>query len=360
MSWELGKVTNYREIFLLLFRMYKKNVSLKPYTTFKIGGKARYYTEINSKSDLVKASQFAEEQNLPLLVIGGGSNVLMQDEVINAVVIRLTNTAVAITVDSEKVFVMSGAGKNWDELVEEMVSKGYQGIECLSGIPGTVGAAPIQNIGAYGQEIKDTFHSLEAFDRHTQKFVTFMSNDCKFGYRDSVFKSEKNKGRYIVYSVTLMLNTNAAPSCRYESLEGYLDEHSITNPTLLEARQAVLFVRESKLENPNKVYNSGSFFKNPVVTQKTIEKLQKVYPTIPFFPYKNKMKLSAGWLIDNAGWKGKSYKNVGVSSKHALVLINPEGKGTAAQIKELAGKIQDDVREKFGVDLEPEVNYITV
>ena len=188
--------------------------------------------------------------------------------------------------------------------------------------------------------------------------MTFRNEECKFGYRDSIFKSEKYKGRYVVYSVTFKLNFGAKPSCRYESLAGYLDEHNITDPTLKETREAVLAVRDMKLENPQKVYNSGSFFKNPVVTKKKVEDLQKAYPEIPNFPYEDKMKLSAGWLIDNAGWKGKSYKNVGVSKKHALVLVNPKGRGTAAEIRELAEKIQSDVKEKFGVNPDPEVNYI--
>ncbi len=338
---------------------FRENVSLKHYTTFRIGGKARYFAEIITRDQLEKVASFAKSMNLPVVVLGGGSNVLLTDEVIEAFVIRLMNKKVVVREKTaSKVFVTAGAGKNWDEFVGEMVRSGYQGIECLSGIPGTVGAAPIQNIGAYGQEIKDTFEELEAYDLKDDKFVVFLSKDCKFGYRDSVFKSEKNKGRFVIFSVTFRLKIDAKPSCRYESLAFYLNEHNIEEPTLLETRNAVLAVRDMKLENPEKVYNSGSFFRNPVVSKETVNKLRKKYPDIPSFPFGNKMKIPAGWLIERAGWKGKKYKNVGVSDKHALVLVNPMGKGTAVEIKELAQNIQDDVKEKFGVTLLPEVNYI--
>ncbi len=339
--------------------MFKQSVPLKSYTTFNIGGEAQFFAEIFTKEELQKAVLFADEKNLPLLVLGGGSNVLMDDGLIEAVVIHLNNSEVNIENNKNNVIVSAGAGKNWDEFVEEMVEMGYSGIECLSGIPGTVGAAPIQNIGAYGQEIKDTFHSLEAFDRNTHSFVVFDNSQCNFGYRDSIFKRNENKGRYIVYSVSLKLSKAEHATSNYSSLTGYLQEHSLINPTIRDIRKAVLAIREMKLEDPRKVYNSGSFFKNPVVTSQKLSRLQGLYPDIPNFPFENNFKLSAGWLIDNAGWKGKSYKNVGVSAKHALVLINPTGKGTATEIKELADQIIKDVKTKFGIRLEPEVNYIS-
>ncbi|QQS38569.1 UDP-N-acetylmuramate dehydrogenase [Candidatus Woesebacteria bacterium] len=337
----------------------RESVSLKNRTTFSIGGNAKYFAQATTKSELVEICKFAKENKLQVVALGGGSNVLINDDGIDGVVVSLTNKDVEIKLRKSSVLVTVGAGKNWEELVGEMVKKGYQGIECLSGIPGTTGAAPIQNIGAYGQEIKETFVSLTAYDTKLGKFKRFSKKECQFGYRDSVFKRKGNKGRYIVYQVTLRLKKINVPKIKYQSLTGYLEAKNIVNPTLSQVRCAVLAIRSEKLENPKIVCNSGSFFKNPIVKKTVLKKLLTLHPDIPNFPNTaTTVKLSAGWLIDKAGWKGKKYKNVAVSTKHALVLTNPDKLGTAKEIKELAQKISLDVYDKFNVLLEPEVQFL--
>lgn len=339
----------------------RENVDLSRYTTFRIGGKARYFTEVFSKEGLLAAIKFAKTLKLPIVVLGEGSNVLVSDRGLNSVVIKLNNIEFRISKETKTyVLVKIGAGKNWDELVGELVDNNFQGVECLSGIPGNVGAAPVQNIGAYGQELADIFIELSAYDTKKDKFIRFRKKDCKFGYRTSLFKKKKNKGRYIIFDITLKLNKNKKPTVSYTSLREYLDLKGVKNPSLKEVRKAVLFVRSSKLEDPKRVYNTGSFFKNPLVDLSKFNELKGEYKEIPHYSHKDgRVKLSAGWLIESAGWKGRKYKNVAVSNKHALVIINPGGKGTAREIKNLADKISKDVKDKFGIFLKPEVQYLS-
>jgi UDP-N-acetylmuramate dehydrogenase len=240
-------------------------------------------------------------------------------------------------------------------LVEESVAKGLQGLECLSGIPGTVGAAPIQNIGAYGQELKDTFVSLEAYDITKEKIVTFSKDDCKFGYRESIFKSQDYWQKYIISSITLKLIKNGKPKADYESLKNYITSE---NSTLLDVRNSVLKVRAERLEDPNEVANAGSFFKNPIITSDEKAKLESKFPDVKTYPFEDGFKIPAAWLVENAGWKGKTYKNAGVSPKHALILINKTGHASAKEIYELSEQIISDVNKKFGIKLEREVQLI--
>jgi len=217
-----------------------------------------------------------------------------------------------------------------------------------------VGASPVQNIGAYGQEIADTFVSLTAYDIENEKSVTFNKEDCRFGYRESIFKEKSHWQKYIIVDVTLKFNKNAKLKINYESLKGYVKE----NPTLIDVRNAVLEVRKTKLEDPNKVGNAGSFFKNPTIDIEQKEKLQSKYSDIKIFPFENKFKVSAAWLIEKAGWKGKTHKGVGVSPKHALILINASGKAKAEDVLELSEMITTDIYKKFGIKLEREVQLI--
>jgi UDP-N-acetylmuramate dehydrogenase len=232
-------------------------------------------------------------------------------------------------------------------------------MECLSGIPGTVGAAPIQNIGAYGQELKNTFYSLKAYDSSSEKIVEFNNEDCQFSYRESIFKRPEFKGRYVITEVTFTLNVSEKPQVTYESLSRYLKERNFVNPTLLQVRKSVLEIRKGKFENPQEVGNAGSFFKNPVLASSQLDKIKEKYPDITCYDNGDgTCKVFAGWFIEKAGWKGGRLGNAAVSSKHALVLINPEGKASAKDVKTLANQIIKDVKNKFEIILEPEVQYI--
>jgi len=319
-------------------------------TSFKIGGKIKKYFEVKTKEELENAAKYAKENNLPIFVIGGGTDFLASDKEFNGAVIKYTGNNVSLNDE----MVTAEGGLLWDKLVEYSVKNNLQGIECLSGIPGTVGASPIQNIGAYGQELADTFVELTAYDIDKQKFVKFNKADCKFGYRESIFKQKSHWQKYIITDITLKLNKNTRSTVNYESLKGQLKD----KPTLMDVRNAVLEVRNEKLEDPEKVGNAGSFFKNPIINVSLKEKLEKEFPEIKIFPFGNKFKVSAAWLIETAGWKGKTYKDVGVSSKHALILVNKSGKANAHDLLKLSEMITSDVYKKFGVKLEREVQLI--
>jgi UDP-N-acetylenolpyruvoylglucosamine reductase len=319
-------------------------------TSLRIGGKIKKYFEVKNETEISDAIRYAKENNLPIFMIGGGTDFLASDKEFNGVVIKYIGDNVSLKDDE----VTAEGGLSWDKLVEYSVKNNLQGIECLSGIPGTVGASPIQNIGAYGQELADTFVELTAYDIEKQKFVRFNKTDCKFGYRESVFKQKSHWQKYVIVSVTLKLHKDAASTANYESLKGHIKN----NPTLMDVRNAILEVRNEKLENPMKVGNAGSFFKNPIVDVRQKEKLEKKFPGIKIFPFDDKFKVSAAWLIETAGWKGKSYKDAGVSPKHALILINKSGNAGAQDILKLSEMITDDVYKKFGVKLEREVQLI--
>ena len=339
--------------------LIKKNIPLKDLTTFRVGGYASYFVQVHNKKELLEVVDFAKSQNLPIFVLGGGSDILVSDEGFSGLVIKYSNAKLSFLEKGERVFVTAEAGMIWDNLVKECVSRNLQGVECLSGIPGSVGAAPIQNIGSYGQELKDSFLELNAFDFFENKFVVLQKKDCKFTYRESIFKDKKNKGRYLILNITLGLKKNLAPTLTYESLISYLKEKEIKNPTLAQVRNAVLEIRGQKLEDPKVLGNAGSFFKNPIVAKEVLEELKKEYKDIPYhYSDDGKAKLYAGWLVEKSGWRGKNYKNAKVSEKNALVILNPKGKASAKEVKDLADQISKDVYEIFKVRLEPEVQYI--
>lgn len=317
-------------------------------TTFRVGGEIGAYAELKDKSDVEWAVKEAKKRKLKMFILGDGSDILASDANFDNFVIRYTGKKYHIK-DS---YITAEAGMKWDDMVDLSVKNNLQGIECLSGIPGTVGAAPIQNIGAYGQELKDTFVSLEAFDIDKGEFVTFDKESCRFGYRESIFKEKSHWQKYIIVSVTLGLNKNAKPVVTYESLQ------IKNNPSLTDVRNSVLKVRREKLEDPGKIGNAGSFFKNPIVNLEQKNLLEKKFSGIKIYPFGDEFKISAAWLIEKAGWKGKTYKGAGVSSKHALVLINVDGHAKAEDILKLSEMIIDDVYKKFGVKLEREVQLI--
>ncbi|MFZ5932895.1 MAG: UDP-N-acetylmuramate dehydrogenase [Patescibacteria group bacterium] len=337
----------------------KKNVPFTTLTTFKIGGEAKYLAEVKNKEELKEAVAFAKKKDLPIFVLGGGSDILISDAGFDGVVVKYVGESVNFRQEGKSVDVTAAAGLTWDKLVANVVNKNLQGIECLSGIPGSVGASPIQNIGAYGQEIKDAFVSLSAYDIQKEEFVVLAKKDCGFSYRESIFKKPEAKGRYIITDITLKLKKGGEPLVAYESLKSYLKGKGIKNPTLSQIREAVLDLRGQRLEDPRVIGNAGSFFKNPIITKGEFSQIKKNYPQMPYHEVSgSKVKLFAGWLIENAGWRGRTYKNTKVSDKNALVIVNPEGKATAKEVRELAEKISDDVYQKFGVRLEPEVQYI--
>lgn len=340
----------------------KQNISLASLTTFKIGGQADYFVEVEEIKDLLKAVNFAKENKLEILIMGGGSNMVISDEGFRGLVIKMNNQTIQFGVEKDgKVSVTAGAGVIWDELVKQCVERNLQGIECLSGIPGSVGASPVQNIGAYGQEIKDIFIKLRALDMDRLELVDFPKNDCQFDYRDSIFKKAESKGKYIIWEVELSLNTNTAPAISYQSLKNYLEKIEITDPTLKQVRDAVIKLRKERHIDPQVAGNAGSFFKNPIVDKNTYKTLLTKYPDIQAFEVNaDQIKIFAGWLIEQAGWKGRELGNVAVSPKHALILINKTGKAKAAEVAQLAGNIQKDINKKFGVQLEREVNFINL
>ena len=320
--------------------------SLKELTTFKIGGIAKYYAEVETEHEILEVTKFINENSLKVFILGGGSDVLINDKGFDGIVIKFIGQGIKIEGNT----IIADAGLSWDKLVALSIDNNLQGVECMSGIPGTVGASPVQNIGAFGQELADIFLNLRAFEFKSGKFVIFSKEDCQFDYRESFFKKSENWQRYLITSVSLKLSKESQLKIKYESLSSYLNEKNIRNPSLKEIRDAVLNFRREKLENPNSYGNAGSFFKNPIVDKKI--------PGVPSYSFGNKHKLFAGWLIDKAGWKGKTHKGAGVSSKNALFLINKSGKANSSDIVELSEMIIDDVYKKFRVTLEPEVQFI--
>ena len=330
----------------------QQNISLKKYNTFGIDAIAKQFITANSIKEL---QEIITNKN-DIFLLGGGSNMLLTSNISKLVVhLNLKGIIVNDTAKSE-VFVTAEAGENWHDFVIWCISQNYGGLENLSLIPGNVGASPIQNIGAYGVEIKDTFHQLEAIEIETGKIKTFDKEACNFGYRNSVFKNEL-KGKYIIVNVTFKLTKNKHQlNISYGAIKNYLND--IEHPTLKEISDAVISIRQSKLPDPKEIGNSGSFFKNPVISKMDFDKLQKKYPEIPsYFVSESEIKIPAGWLIEQCGFKGKRFGEAGVHKNQALVLIN-YGNATGKEIFELAQKIQETVKNTFNIDLEIEVNII--
>ena len=335
--------------------MTTQPVDLKPFNTFGISTKASHFARFSTIQEL--QVQLNNRNNHELLILGGGSNVLFTKD-FNGLVLRNEIKGFEITSeDNTSVIVKSGAGEVWHEFVLKCIDKGFAGLENLSLIPGSVGASPMQNIGAYGVEIKDVFHSLDAFHIETAEIHSFDAEACEFGYRESVFK-RKFKGQYIILSVSFKLSKNPSLNTSYGAIESELSKMNISNPSIRDVSNAVISIRSSKLPNPKEIGNAGSFFKNPVVDQSTVDEILKTYPEVPNYPAETgKRKLAAGWLIEQAGWKGKTLDNYGVHKLQALVLVNYGG-ATGQQIYDLSTAIINDIQQKFGVTLEREVNIL--
>jgi UDP-N-acetylmuramate dehydrogenase len=336
----------------------RRNVSLKTYNTFGLDVVAAFFLSVHDLSDIEQLRKTTIWQVEKKLILGGGSNCLFLDDYYEGIVLMMNNKGVETTdLPNGKVKVIAAAGEDWTSFVHRMVLMALGGVENLSLIPGKVGAAPIQNIGAYGVELKDVFHKLKAFDLETGEIVDFVASDCAFGYRSSVFKTSL-KGRYIILSVELILDRNAELNLNYGNIREELAQMDIKKPTFLDVSLAVSNIRRSKLPDPLQLGNAGSFFKNPVVHQLVFDDLKKEFPDIVGYPVgDNTTKLAAGWLIEKAGWKGVRKDDVGVHQQQALVIVN-YGAATGRNIFDFAMKVQQSVKEKFGIQLEPEVNFI--
>ena len=330
------------------------NVSLKQYTTMKLGGEARYMATADSASDVVSLYRNAQKENLPIFVLGGGSNVITHDEVFEGIVLLNKIKGFEIISETDETTdVKIGAGEVWDEVVEKAIGLGLQGVEAMSGIPGTAGAAPVQNVGAYGQEIADTLISLEAYDSKTDTIVTISADECDFSYRNSIFR-DKEKGRYCILNITLRLNKAEPKPPYYASLQKYIDDNDIREVNLSVIRVAVLNIRSEKLPDPAELSSAGSFFKNALVEKWKLEELQKEYSDIPNYAMSDgRYKIPTGWLIDKAGLRGYRSHGMRVYEKNALVLVNDSATGydDLAAIRE---EIVQIVFDKFGIKIEQE------
>ena len=342
----------------------QKNVPLAPLTTLGIGGAARFFVEAGSEDELLAGLEFAEQRRLPVFILGGGSNLLIADEGFPGLVIRVALKGI---VWGEQ--VTAGAGEPWDEFVGQCVQRNLAGVECLSGIPGSVGGTPVQNVGAYGQEVSETITNVRALDRQSKRIVELSNADCRFGYRAGIFNSTE-KERYVVLAVTYALRPAGEPALRYPDLKNYFAGRS-DQPTLSEVRQAVIAIRAQKgmviQPNDSDCRSAGSFFKNPVLTAAAFAQLEAAAQAqgllregerVPRFPADGQIKVPAAWLIERAGFqKGYAKGQAGISSKHTLAIIN-RGNATAREVLALVREIQQRTAAKFGVHLTPEPVFV--
>jgi UDP-N-acetylmuramate dehydrogenase len=335
----------------------QEHISLKALNTFGIEAQARYYSLINDIPTLQQLLLRPDLQALPHLALGGGSNILFIQDFPGWVIHIAISSIEKTEQDSSSVYLKVGAGLDWHALVTYCIQHGYAGIENLSLIPGTVGAAPIQNISAYGAELSEVFESLEAIEISTGATKTFYKSDCAFGYRESIFKNEL-QGKYVISYVTLRLQKEPTFKTEYAGIKEALAAMNVEELSLQAISNAIIQIRQSKLPNPSKAGNAGSFFKNPVVSKSFFEELQPQYPNMPYFDSpEDQVKIPAAWLIEQSGWKGYREGPVGIHPNHALVLVN-YGAATGQAVYQLAQKIQYSVRSQFGISLIPEVNII--
>lgn len=339
------------------FMLTDRNISLKPYNTFGLDVAADYLTHIRTPEDLEAVFSTSKFRLMKRLVLGGGSNILLTRHFAGLVIKVEIEGITIIDEDADHVLVKVGAGENWHQFVLWAVEKGYGGIENLSLIPGTVGAAPMQNIGAYGVEQEAVFHSLEAYEIASGKVVRFYKEDCKFGYRFSAFK-DTLKEKYIITHVYYRLSKQPEFNISYGNLKATLEDMGVDELSLVAISQAVINIRQSKLPDPIEIGNAGSFFKNPVILKKHYQSLQAAFEDVPGYEVStDEVKVPAAWLIEKAGWKGYKSGEIGVHSKQPLVLVNFGG-GQGQDIKNLSVEIQNSVHKKFGIALDAEVNII--
>ncbi|WP_263142119.1 UDP-N-acetylmuramate dehydrogenase [Pseudomonas sp. RIT-PI-AD] len=334
----------------------EEGVSLKPYNTFGLDVRARYFAEANDDQQVLEALSFARARGIPLLLLGGGSNLLFSRDP-DGLVLRMASRGIRVLEDDgRRALIEAEAGEPWHPFVQFTLARGFAGLENLSLIPGTVGAAPVQNIGAYGVELKDAFSGLDALDRSDGRLVAFDAEACAFGYRDSLFKREPE--RWVILRVRFALDRQAPLQLDYGPLRHWLAERRIAAPSALDVSHAVCAIRQEKLPDPSVLGNAGSFFKNPLVSADAATRLRECYADLVAYPVADgQVKLAAGWLIERAGWKGFRDGDAGVHQNQALVLVN-HGQASAADILGLAQRIQADVQARFGVALEMEPNLV--
>ncbi len=337
-----------------------ENYSLAGLNTFKIDSKSRYFAVIKSDTDLVEAAFFVRNKKIPFFVLGAGSNILLSDTMYPGLVLKMEIMGRDLQLVSKGVSRLGvGAGERWDDVVAFSVKNNLSGLETLSGIPGTVGAAPVQNIGAYGAEAKDTISAVETFDMEKLSKKMWTSVECNFGYRDSVFKNVQNK-RYIVTKVFFNLCQNGAPNIEYKDVKKYFDDRLNRHPSILQVREAVLEIRKSKIPDPQVYGNAGSFFKNPVIGGLKFNELKKVFPEIPHYSSSDgQVKIPLAYILDKiCNFKGLKYGQVGLAETQPLVLVNYGG-ATSAEIKNFAQMVIESVKTKTGLDIECEAEIIS-
>lgn len=354
----------------------QENIPLAPLTTLGIGGLARFFVEASSESELIAAIEFAEQRDLPVFILGGGSNVLVSDEGFPGLVIRVAIKGISGSVGWDRLItcptdenqskwteeITAGAGEEWDDLVRQCVERNLAGVECLSGIPGLVGGTPVQNVGAYGQEVSETITLVRAFDRQTKQIVELSNAECGFRYRASIFNSSE-RNRYVVLAVSFALKANGKPALRYPDVKNFFAGKT-DPPTLAEVRQAVIEIRSRKgmviVPDDPDCRSAGSFFKNPIISTEAFAKLEAAAgERPPSFPAADGyVKVPAAWLIERAGFqRGYAKGRAGISSKHTLAIIN-RGNATANEVLDLVNEIQARVAERFGVELKPEPVFV--
>lgn len=338
----------------------QQDIELQSRHTFALAASAEKYLQLQHKDQLPAISQYLSTHPQPYMVLGGGSNTVFAGH-ITALIIHNQLRGIDVTIlENKQVRLEVAAGENWHQLVEYCVQQQYAGIENLALIPGSVGAAPVQNIGAYGVELSNCLEHVTVYDLQQNCFQTLSRAACKFGYRDSIFKHTPARERYIITSISLQLDASSSPQLHasYASLNHYLQQHHILNPRIQDIYRAVIAIRQSKLPDPAKLANAGSFFKNPIISQQQLAALQANHPEIPHHPAtENHFKLSAGWLLEQCGWKGKRSGDLGCYEKQALILVHYGG-AKATELQSFIKAIQQSVYAKFCITLEPEVNLI--
>lgn len=333
-----------------------ENYSLKDLNTFHIDVRAKQFVVVERISELVEVIDNLELTPGKFFILGGGSNILFTKDFDNTIVQLSSNQLSEIKSDDRYFYIKAEAGMIWDDLVKYSVDNNLGGIENLALIPGTVGAAPIQNIGAYGQELKDTLLEVDFFDLTERKIISLSNEQCQFGYRDSIFK-KLLKNKFIITSITLRLTKNPIPVLNYGNVSSELTKAGISNPTIKDVSNIIRKIRTEKLPDPNEIGNAGSFFKNPFVDEITFQQIKNVFPDLPSFIQEDKIKIPAAWLIEKSGLKGFRKGNVGTYPKQPLVIVN-YGNATGEELVEFAMYIQKTVKEKFNIVLEPEVNVV--
>jgi UDP-N-acetylmuramate dehydrogenase len=336
----------------------QKQVEVAPYTTMHVGGPCDYFVIVDDVAGVEAACEWAAEQELEVFVLGEGSNVIVSDAGLHRLVMKIEIPGFEVANEDDKsATIQIGAGEHWDDVVAMTVKLNLAGIEAMSMIPGTAGATPVQNAGAYGQEIANTLVEVQAYDRMERKVVELGRKECGFSYRNSTFKGDL-AGRYVIVGVTLKLSKMAPKGPTYASLKRYLEAQDIHEPNVAQIRSAVMAVRAKILPDPRVVPNTGSFFKNPIVNWRELERLRLPYPDMPAFEYGDDYKLAAGWLLDQCGLKGAEHYGLRLHTGHALVITNPNHAGYEDLMK-LVEYIVAVVRDRFGVTLEPEPQFIT-